>query len=307
MLLAVTLLAGCLGDDPAPAKTGDNLPDEVPTINALTGEVLDASLRPIPNATVSLDGGAETQQTDDAGTFQFDNLRSNTSYILEASAPDHLNATLGGATLPDQAHIIFILEVDPTTLPSHSTWKFKGRIECGAEYLIITGSCDIVAVFLNDAIEKSPLGMRPVPEPLQAEDRVDVTLPPRWQTLVVDVGFEPETQSGFNGIRIIAEPLGGSNTTEGEKYATVHGPASFTMRLDAGAPHPSEPEGPTIAPEAPGVRLRVFPHGHGYRALCQATDAAPCFLGFGAGTNLEFELLVTTWINEPAPDGWSLL
>lgn len=86
-LLLVGLLAGCT-DDGGPASEGPQAADVAPPksgLGSISGVVVDQSITPIAEATITIVGLGTTTETNDDGQFKFEDLEPGT-YFLQADA-----------------------------------------------------------------------------------------------------------------------------------------------------------------------------------------------------------------------------
>lgn len=326
LALVTIALAGCLGDDapsqPVNASGPGNTeapPQEAPggraqssasgsaTTYTLTGVVTDDTGRPIGEATITTAPATAQAVSNRDGSFIIRDLPRGTT-LVTAQAATFQNATV--TVLPgdrETATAILVLSPDLASLePSTQSLSFEGYLDCAAEHVIISGPCDATIRFTNDAIEESD-GGRPLPEPVEATDAFDLRLEAGWKTAIIDVVFNPDAHPGLDGLRLSANGRDAqANVWVYERYRTVHGADPFTLRIDAGAEY--ETGFVAVPINATDMQLNVYPHSHGYKQVCDpGIYDGSCFLGLGAGAQVEFELLVTVFYIEPAPDGWTSL
>ena len=289
---ATLLLSGCSGpgDEPAPAAA-----TPAPTgLMTIVGLVQNATFSPVAGAQVSLRLTEFAATTDAGGLFTFTGLPLS-PYLVDVVAEGFENATLN-AEPQANVSLSFILSVPAPAIPAPVTVHFTGYYQCAFEAIIIPGSCDILLdgtgqdVFENQSTFFTGLG-------------------PRWATAVVDVDFDP--QPGLDGLRVTLRAK--SDTAQigvYEEYGKFHGPESFSFRVE---PEQLLPEGDRPVPaNLTALQLDVYPHGHGWHALCTepvppAVPPGSCPLGVGAAQNVQFDLYVTVFYVEPAPSGFSLL
>ena len=262
---------------------------------AIRGLVTDAALRPIPTARVEVMELGRAQNVTASGTFEFTGL-TPANYFVLASALDYAPRTLSVPAREGQATLEFVLE----RLPTNASYRddpvhFHGHIQCAMEVLIITPACDTI-------LTADPLNQDPV---LNGTFSALLPVGPGWKTVVVDVVFDPANQPGFDGLRVTAR---GSYDPHQlgtyEKYGQFIGADDFTFRIEPGQ---SYEEGDKPVPSNTTMfQLDTYPHSHGWHAVCDPRPDGDCFLGVGAGIDVDFDLYMTVFYGEPAPADWSL-
>lgn len=284
LLLAATL-AGCAGGDESPAAVPSPTPaaDEVEDTIRIFGIVQDAAVQPLAGATVRVPVLGLNTTTGADGRFSFDDIAPG-RYVVEADAADHRGATL----TTDGQELLFVLPRFAEQ-PFQSQQVFQGIWQCAAEYLIITPNCDEAVRLIGG------------PTVTEGESEFDLLTEPNWKTMVVDVVYDGG-HPGIAGLRTaVSATLDSNELGSYEKYGDFSGPESFTFHIEPGATYS---EGVPIPSNATGLRLNVYPLSHGYHATCDDISG-PCFLGVGAAVDVQFELIVTLWYVEPAPEGWT--
>jgi hypothetical protein len=302
------LLAGCAGS-PEPTdgtRTDAARPTDLPPTSAVPpppgpagasdvrGVVLEPGLRPIAGAAVRLVGEEFTTSTDAQGRFAFTSVPEG-AVSLQAHAPGYLvaNATV----LPERRlDVRIVLEPAPIELQGYNrTLHFEGIIRCAAETLIITPSCDSALIVV-------PPEDRPFEQNYSFAYGVDLD----WRTQVIDVVFDPAAQPAFDGLRIVLRGIrddvaGFGNYTQ---YGRWHDAQPFTVRVEPGGNY-TDGDGP-VPGDYTGWQIDVYPHGKAYHTVCDPRpDGEGCFLGVGAGIDVEFDLYVTTFYGEAAPEGFT--
>lgn len=290
-LTLVLLLAGCVAQAPLDAQdvpTSTTTPAPV-TRMTIEGVVVDAAIQPLAGATVTILELNATQLTGPTGTFRFEDLPVR-SYFLTANAPEHMAKTLSvdssGATLR------FQLDAMPTERAFNVTIPFKGHIQCALEVIIISPSCDSLITYV---------GQDPV---FEQDFTANLPVGRNWKTVVGDLQFDASAYPLLDGLRVVARgTLNQSDTGTYEQYGRFFGSEPFTFRLE---PNGTYPEGVTPVPaQASLFQFDTYPHSHGWHALCAPPGSETCFLGAGAGLDISFDLFLTVFYVEAAPEGWS--
>ncbi|HET6399023.1 MAG TPA: carboxypeptidase-like regulatory domain-containing protein, partial [Candidatus Thermoplasmatota archaeon] len=148
LVAACVALAGCSASgDAAGAQKKDRLPDGVQVETApgvVTGVVVDAAIRPLEGATVTLQGDAfnGTATTDLQGVFRFQDVPPGT-YILSGEHRLYKKAQMAievkKAVETPVARLV--LEATFSQTPYSLAFKFDGILNCGYEAVIISAPC----------------------------------------------------------------------------------------------------------------------------------------------------------------------
>jgi hypothetical protein len=291
LLGASAALAGCSG---SAGHDGTALMLD-PSAMTIVGLVQNESFVPIAGARVTLRLANLTTTTDAGGLFEFDDLVLS-PYLVDVVADGYANATLSAEPLQNVS-LSFVLVRPGLTIPDPVTVQFTGYFQCAFEALIIPGSCDF---FLDDTGQDA----------LEDQSVFETALGPRWATAVIDLDFA--TQPGLEGLHVTVR---GRNDADKlatyEQYGQFHGTESFSFRVEPNQTYDGNTAGPMPA-NATALQIDVYPEGYGYHALCSdpVPDAVPagnCPLGVGAAVNVSFDLYVTVFFVDPAPEGFSLL
>ena len=304
LLLATALLTGCTGDADTvpldavdqgtpgapPATPGPTVETEQPPAPAgeatmtVSGVVQDEDARPVEGATVTLLGQNRTRATDAAGAFVFENVPVG-FHVLRADATDFLPAELTARPDGGSVSVVFVLQRFAEE-PYHQTVQFQGVMQCAAEYLIISPSCDALLEFAGG------------PSVTEDETVFEAAVEPNWRTLVLDLEFDDGAHPGLDGLRVtVRGATDRADTGTYEQYARLYG--ADTYRIQPGGEY-EDGTGP-VPQNATTFQFEVYPHSHAYH------PGGAGLLGVGLGVDVTFDLYATTFYVEDAPDGWSIL
>ncbi len=289
-LIALAMLAGC-ADAPPEATPTDTPADGL----ILAGIVQDSRFQPIVGAEVTLNEMNLTDLTGPSGRFSFPEIPAGV-YSVTAVAEGFVNLTIPISPTFD-GELLFQLDdaADPVEIFTDS---YTGRLQCAAEYIIISGSCDrVITEFGGPGLfSETAQFLHGVTE--------------GWATIVVDVSFDPANLQGFEALRVSTK-AGDSADELGsyERFARHSSGESFTFRIE---PNQTYEGGDAPVPmDIDALLFDVFAQGNGYGTVCVPEQSpqrpGDCFTGIGVGIDLEFDLLVTSFYGAPAPEGYSLL
>lgn len=287
LLATVALLAaGCSQpDEPAPEAEGPSCGWMV------QGVVVDAAIRPVTGATVTLRSDATEQVTTTAadGRFLFQCLPAG-AYFVTASHPFHAEAQVvveAGPDVPEETQRIRLgaLAADQ---PYATAQKFSGFILCGFDVGIASQCANDHTTLLV------PGGLVPQLRGVLGDVRGYLTdVPGGWATIVLELTWDPSVNGTAPWMSLV---VSFANRTSAHRFASVEGPDPVLVRLDAGTPHATAREEPLAIPPEGMQDVEVF----GVVRAEQGTPAA-------VGVQQEFELLQHVFFNAPAPLGWAFL
>ena len=287
LLFVAALLSGCAATPGGPSSQDGNgtTPAGAETME-IHGIVADLALVPIAGANVTLLEQQVTVVSDASGAFAFP-TQSARIHTVRASALGYTNQTL--VARPEAETLQFSLVVDRSVIaPYNRSQTFKGHFDCAAEYVFIAGSCSAYFEFLG---QEDPV--------FSNSSRFFFSTEPDWRTIVMDLSFEG--QPTFDGLRITfrgkddADALG-----DYQQYGRFQDSASFTTRISPGESYPDGDAGP-VPGNITTFQADIYAQGFLYHP-----GGVP-ITGFGAGTNIDFQLIVTVFYVEPAPEGFSFL
>lgn len=291
-LLVAALLAAGLAGCAGPAATVDAPAGGGPAVTmSIVGLVQDEALTAVPDATVQVRSFNLTTTTDAAGGFRFDGLAPS-AYLVDVAAEGFEGATLTAEpTATGNSSLIFVLVRPASLRPAVEVLRFEGIYQCAFEAVIIPGSCDVL-------LEETGTGVSPFSD----TSTFQLGLNPNWRSIAIDVDFDLSTNPGLEGLRLVVRGLDDADMlNEYQQYGRFGGAEPFTARLDVGGTY-DDGAGP-VPGNLTALELVVYPQGYGWHATC----AAECALGVGAGVDVTFDLYVTVFYNQPAPDGYTLL
>lgn len=135
----LALLAGCAAKEPAAPEAAAPVlaPEGAQTLAAgLLGVVVDAAVRPVPNATVLLEGKDVARTTSSDGSFSFLDLAPG-AYIVSVQADPYL-AQQVGVELASGAisQVRVVLALDESKLPYNVTFKAEGFADASTVFLV---------------------------------------------------------------------------------------------------------------------------------------------------------------------------
>lgn len=292
-LFIALAFAGCAGEEGPP---------EVTTLADLpwSGTLLTAAFNPISGATVTIQHGGPVSSdgtqleieaiqetlTDENGFFRFLIPPAPATYAI--THPEY--EPLAGAVEPNATVQLTMNPANTAAVPFQTSIPFRGEIECAAEYIIISPSCDTIITFAGG------------PAIFADESVFEVDLNEAWATAILDLQFTTEDHPGIDGMRVSAYAADSSaEVFNYERITQKNAPESFSLRIEPGADYGDDKP----APEGVGgLRFEFFPHGHGDDTICTPDE---CFLGAGLTYRLEFDAVATIFYHESAPEGWTLL
>lgn len=306
-LMFLSVFAGCIGDSPA---TGVIATDTVePGFGAVAGRLVDDEMRPLSQFPITLVEIAESRISDDNGSFFFDHVPEG-NYTLVATNPEYADVV---QTVEIEAGQTVDVSLTASKLPEYRahnvTIPVRGQYDCAAEYFIITGHCGILWEYTTCAAQScqsDPAFTQTYQFPLDIQ--------PRWQTIIAELTWTAAASNGLGGMRMYVE---NTNVTEqaghSVKVARAQGEEQpLYIRIDRGVIRPEAETyngttQPAFIPDEGGMQqVRVFPMGHGYDVTSQAClPSFGCFLGVGAGAGVQFDMLITIFYNQGAPEGFS--
>lgn len=323
LLAALLALAGCVApddatDDPDPAPPTDALdaargadeaaarfPAEASPSNATGSLVVLARFTDLaPLAGVNVTVAGESRPTDAEGAARFDAVPAG-FHTVRATKEAH-RAAQAGVEVRAGAESRVEVVLDAAEGGSHShekgfgahkdTYRFDGRFDCSATYVIITGDCLIVI----ENVTRTAGVPNPASNATSERHIIDFPLDLGWSALVVEVAWVEPSPPTSDGMTVALEPTEAPADGHAAKYASADGTSPLRIQLDPGVTH--ETATGTDMPNPLGgevLRARAFVRGYAHHP-----GGAPV-LGVGAATGFTFELVATVFYGDPAPEGYS--
>ncbi len=237
LLLLAIGFAGCAEN--APVDPEEDLFDEPANVGSglgvIRGVVVDTSIVPVPEATVTLQGGESILSSDD-GAFQFVDVEPGNHFItIEKTGWSRVQQSVlvvADVAKPDIVRVM--LEFYPESLPSAMTFTAEGFVQCGAGTPLTIHQCPGL-----DDQDKSqvtiPYGGNP--DHVQVEVQWKSTQPAGNELYLIskicgdpcDWGFDGRFSEGIFSSPHIARTTGDNRTSmQLGVWASPGGPANGT-------------------------------------------------------------------------------
>lgn len=283
LALVPLLAAGCIGAEPPDAvdnATNQTRPGQAP--GDLDIRVTDASMQPVPDATVTTDEGHEGRTGPQGQAILTELPPGPVTLHVDANGYEPLQRT-AHVTPGTTTETTVILQ--GTTHATVQRFELNGFFECSATYLIITGDCLAPA----RAIQQE-LGLGPEVNASNHRFVLPFQIHDGWTTIHVTQTWDDAALTAGAMMRVNLEPTDPS-TREGHSphYARAEGISPLEMTLEAGETHTTaSDEEPRIPLEGAQLRTRTFHLG------LEGTHnpAGTNFLGLGAAIQQPFTVLV---------------
>lgn len=285
LLLALVplLAAGCIAADPA--EVGDNADDQAQpgqAVGDLLIRVTDASMQPVPDATVTTEEGHETRTEPDGQTVLTELPAGPLTLHVDANGYQPLQRTTHVAAGTTTETTVLLQETSKATV---QRFELNGFFECSATYLIITGDCFAPARALADELGEGPqinASNHRFTFPFQAHEG--------WSTIRITQTWEDGTLTAGSMMRINLEP-DDPDTREGHspRLARAEGGSPLELILHAGQTHATASEdAPPPTAQPLDLRTRTFHLG------LEETHrpAGTGYLGAGAAVQQPFTVLI---------------
>lgn len=279
LLAAVLLLAGCAQSPDASVASVDD-----PSLGTLRGVVVDAAIRPLAGANVTMTPGGQQAETGDDGLFAIAGVAPG-SYALRVVRAGYVEQSLTVQVEAGEGPIVRVqLELVPSDLRYAQTYKFDGYYECGvwptngcANVNIVTGImlCETPVPCFNVTGDRSIF--------LQWVD-------PGMGYLQTELVWEAGSSLG----RSLAFAAGGANRQELQQgiapaYNYTEGPSPLMLSLDQATLNESRigherallvQVGSGADPLVPGGCFVADPCGPGIHLQQSYTDFTTTFYGY---------------------------
>lgn len=290
-LVTALALAGCSGKEPGIA-------DDAAAADAMTivGLVQNETFAPVAGARVSLRMTDHVATTDAAGLFGFRDLPLS-PYLVDVAAAGFENATLNAEPVQNVSLSFVLLRPIPL-VPEPVKLHYQGSFDCAFEAAIITPSCDTTLDVVREESPETPDQVPDQPDVFEDISTFEAVLESRWSTVVVDIDFD--SHPGLDGMRLT---LQGKNDADQlgsyETYGQFHGAGPFTARIEPGQSY--EGGDREVPLNATMMQFELYPQSHFWH------PGGVGVLGVGAGMDIQFDVYVTIFFVDPAPEGYSLL
>lgn len=316
-LVLVVLAAGCVGapSDPAPAAVATPAEDApapedaavaLPTTGALVvlARMPDQTLLSGVNVTLR----NESRVTGPDGLARFDGLKPGPAEVV-ARKEAHRTAQLAVEIVAGRETAVeAVLPVNEGDQHAHEKgvfshadlYRFEGRFDCSATYVIITGDC---LLLLDNATTTAGAPARPG-DVTAERNIIDFPLDATWTVLIVEMSWASQTPTPATGgdMSLALEPSEAPAEGHAVKYARVYGGSPLRLELASGVKHQTATAQDMPRPEGGEViRARAYVAGLGNKPA--GTD----YLGVGAAAQHEFELFVSIFYGEAPPAGYTAL
>lgn len=299
--LSALVLAGCSSGSGSPAADdADDFDDlgvaPTATTGVILGVVVDASISPIAEAAIEVngDGGPFSATSDEQGRFAVGDLRPGT-YLLKVSHLLYLPAQTSAEVVAGKADPPVMrvqLERQFSQEPYMETLKFEGFITCGF-------NAGTVAPCVTDFTQLLPPcggGCFPELRTIMGDRRDYVTyIGAGWQQLIIEMTWEPSAQATSTDMGfVVSHP---NRTGAAHSFGQAQGPSPLRWQADVG----EEADGaasqePTTIPAEGWPDLLVFSN-------VRASDDQQA----AATVNQRFTIYQNNFYYGRPPEGWSFV
>lgn len=298
-------LAGCAGGDgagqtPSQADDFDDLDVQATaTTGVILGVVVDGAIRPIPEASVTLEGaagGPQTETSDEQGRFAFGDLEPGT-YFLKVSA-------LQFAPAQTSAEVVAGLE-DPPVLrvqlerlfaqdPYAELIKFDGYLACSISFPVGTTCVNDYTRIVGGTIpgcEGGCLKDYNVSKTAGNIREYVTGVTGGWQSIIFEATWEPSLDGTAQGLTCSISYF--TRPTASHFYASDSQPNPLRIQIDVGKDGDGQNEEPTqILPEGQSDIFVFFNDGGGAGSIT---------------VNQQFQSFQTNFYYYVPPEGWSFV
>jgi hypothetical protein len=298
--ILVLLLSGCLGAGMPGTRVNDNT--RAFGDATVLGIVINDEIMPVEAARVVVLETGLAATTDAAGAFLIDGVPAGT-WTLRVEEPRHVAIQESITVAPSEsARVDLILPTIPGVSPHRSLFQFRGHYDCAHEVPIWPGDCMIVyeaATGTNDTTTNETFAFH-----LPVEQH--------WESVVLELDWEISAENQLDGMRLYLENGNGTETGHSYLVGAAEGPES-PLRLVVHRGEPQEradlyegTQQKAFIPDAGELaQVRVFPRGKFYDQTSQICSDSGCFLGIGAGLDVDFHVYATVFYVDRAPMSFS--
>ncbi len=282
LLFVALAFAGC-ADAAEPVQEGPDV-EVTSTTAAIRGIVVDESILPVPDVTITLNDGQNTV-TDAEGIFTFSKLDPGTYFVVaQRLGYEEIQTSVqavAGIETPELVRIQMITVAGFN--PYLENLKFDGFYECAFAMWFITDSCDFAVRTAHDA------GLSVVPRGIQNNVNTEFyDMLPSGQTLIQEGYFDTSDVPNFR-FSVAASPIDNACDCSSVYMAHISDNGYSIGRLDKGdTPWPDPGDEGSLEYAVRGF----IPFQEGL------TDVA-------TGFNVDFTILTTVFHGYTAPEGWN--
>lgn len=319
-MFAALLLAGCSGSTGGPGGAGGEAEGAVTAdfsevevrvdadTGAIRGVVVDASITPVPEASVTLATGGRNATTDEAGRFVFGGVKPGTHFLHVRKAGFHptqvsVEVAAGLAEPP-----ITKVRLDPlfSQKPFTQQVEHKGFFTCSQAGAGLYSSSNCVTDYcpvVMDPTECNALPTKALDNVTSQEREWHSDVGPGWQTMVFEMSWEPSSQGTSARLGMVVSTYKPERDPT-HSFANVAMASPLRIQLDVGEKHASAATVEPVMVPAEGMpQMSYFvsvrpPEG----ATCAVLCAPP-----GLAVNQDFQVILTQFYHGTPPEGWSFV
>lgn len=310
-------LAGCAGggskEDPASQTKFDDLAVEVTaTTGVILGIVVDAQIRPVADAQVTLRGAGKdlSAATDVEGRFVFDNLEPGTYFLtvtsnLHKEVQTSAEVVAGVADPPiTRIQVERLFSQDPYSVQIVQEGFFECSQAGSGLWLYASSNCvvDPYRRFCTSPAPCYPSPTQPMDNITQQKREWHADVESGWQQMVFEMTWEPTAQGTSPNMGIVISTY--KPTRSGSHwFAQFEGSSPMRGQIDQGGEHETASgEDPTEIPAEGMQNMSYF--------VAVRPEDPGCTLGCvppGFAINQKFTVYLTMFHYGKPPEGWSLV
>lgn len=296
--ILIVLLSGCVGGSVHGTQPHLGGFDGATVL----GQVTNDEIMPVPSARVLVVETGQIATTDESGAFTIHDVPPGT-WTIRVEEPRHV-AIQEPFTVKEAeaARLDLMLPTIPGVTPHRSLFTFRGHYDCAHEVPTWPGDCMIlyeVATGEPDSYTNETFAFR-------------IPVEQHWESVVLEVDWEAGAENQLDGMRLYLENGNGSDTGHSYLVGRAEGPQSpLRLVVNRGDFHPRADlyEGTTqkafIPDDGELAQVRVFPRGKFYDQTSQICSDSGCFLGVGAGLDIDFTVYATVFYVDRAAAEYS--